>query len=258
MKWTLVLLTALLLFSGCKTQEQIAQGQMVENLNLQVVESQKLNAEATVRMQQLEERMSSINGQVEESGHKRKELTQTKMKEINDKLLVLEENNRSLNTEIASIKLSLKEQKVYLEKVLKSLSKISKSKTKSKAVKKKQSPYDTAMAAYKRGKYKNAKSMLQELLNKKRVKGSKRARVLHNLGMSSFILKEDDQALIYFSKLFTDYSKSNYNKNGLLFLSKSFIRMKKNNEAKDTLKELITRFPKSKQTSEAKKLLKKL
>ena len=253
MKWTILLLL-IVSFNSCKTQEEIAQGQMVETLNLQVSESQKLTAEATVRMQQLEERMNSITGQVEESGHQQKMTVQNQIKELKDKLVVVEENNKSLNTEVASLKTSMEEQKAYLDKVLKSLTKMSAPKKKES---KKLSDYDKAMATYKRGKYKEAKAELQELL-KQKLSGSKRSRVLHNLGMCSFILKQDDQVLIYFSKLFTDFPKSGYNKNGLLFLGKSFQRMNKKDEAKQTFNELLTRFPKAKQTSEAKKLLSKL
>lgn len=254
MKWTLTLLFISITLIGCKTQEEIAQGQMVENLNLQVSESQKLTAESTVRMQQLEERMNNITGQVEESGHQRQTSTQNQIKELKDKLVLIEERNKTLNTDVANIKKSLEEQRVYLDKVLKSLTKISKT----KAPKKKLSPYDEAMRSYKKGRYKTAKGKLQALLNGKKVKGSKRARVLHNLGMSSYLLKEDDQALIFFSKLFTDYPKSSFNKNGLLFLGKSFKRLNKKEEAKQTLGELISRFPKAKQVTEAKKLLSKL
>lgn len=253
MKWTILLLL-IVSFNSCKTQEEIAQGQMVETLNLQVSESQKLTAEATVRMQQLEERMNSITGQVEESGHQQKMTVQNQIKELKDKLIVVEENNKSLNTEVASLKTSMEEQKAYLDKVLKSLTKMSAPKKKAS---KKLSDYDKAMATYKRGKYKEAKAELQELL-KQKLSGSKRSRVLHNLGMCSFILKQDDQVLIYFSKLFTDFPKSGYNKNGLLFLGKSFQRMNKKEEAKQTFNELLTRFPKAKQSSEAKKLLAKL
>ena len=253
MKWTILLLL-IVSFNSCKTQEEIAQGQMVETLNLQVSESQKLTAEATVRMQQLEERMNSITGQVEESGHQQKMTVQNQIKELKDKLVVVEENNKSLNTEVASLKTSMEEQKAYLDKVLKSLTKMSAPKKKEN---KKLSDYDKAMATYKRGKYKEAKAEFQELL-KQKLSGSKRSRVLHNLGMCSFILKQDDQVLIYFSKLFTDFPKSGYNKNGLLFLGKSFQRMNKKDEAKQTFNELLTRFPKAKQTSEAKKLLSKL
>lgn len=253
MKWTILLLVIISL-NSCKTQEEIAQGQMVENLNLQVSESQKLTAEATVRMQQLEERMNNITGQVEESGHQQKMTVQNQIKELKDKVIVLEENNKNLNSEVESLKSTVDEQKTYLDKVLKSLTKMSAPKAKAK---KKVSAYDKAMATYKKGKYKEAKAMLQNLL-KTKLSGSRRSRVLHNLGMSSYLLKQDDQVLIYFSKLFTDFPKSGYNKNGLLFLGKSFQRMKKNEEAKQTFNELLTRFPKAKQSSEAKKLLAKL
>ncbi len=253
MKWTILLLFIISL-NSCKTQEEIAQGQMVETLNLQVSESQKITAEATVRMQQLEERMNNITGQVEESGHQQKTTVQNQIKELKDKLTVVEENNKSLNTEVASLKAEVADQKIYLDKVLSSLTKMTATKTKSS---KKVSAYDKAMATYKKGKYKEAKNLLQDLL-KKKLSGSQRSRVLHNLGMCSFILKQDDQVLIYFSKLFTDFPKSGYNKNGLLFLGKSFQRMNKKEEAKQTFNELLTRFPKAKQSGEAKKLLAKI
>lgn len=252
MKWTILLLL-IVSFNSCKTQEEIAQSQMVETLNLQVSESQKLTADSTVRMQQLEERMNSITGQVEESGHKQQTTVQNQIKELKDKVIVIEENNKNLNTEVAGLRASMDEQKIYLDKVLKSLTKMSSPKSK----KKKLSDYDKAMSTYKKGRYKEAKNLLQELL-KKKLSGSKRSRVLHNLGMSSYLLKQDDQVLIYFSKLFTDFPKSGYNKNGLLFLGKSFQRMNKKEEAKQTFGELLTRFPKAKQSSEAKKLLAKL
>jgi len=111
------------------------------------------------------------------------------------------------------------------------------------------------MGDYKRGRYKSAKSKLADLYNNKLVSGSRKARVIHNLGMIAYMEKDNGAALTYFSTLFTEMPKSGYNKNGLLFLGKTFKRLGQTEEMKQTLNELITRWPKARQVSEAKKLL---
>ena len=113
------------------------------------------------------------------------------------------------------------------------------------------------MGLYRRAKYAQAKSILLDLVDKK-FSETRKARVIHNLGMIAYMDKENDKALAYFSRLFTEFPKTGYNKNGLMFLAKTLQRMKKNEEAKQALNELITRFPKAKQVAQAKKMLKQL
>ncbi|OUR98474.1 hypothetical protein A9Q84_03425 [Halobacteriovorax marinus] len=260
-EFKLLMLITLLSLGACKTQEEIQREQMVDNLSIQLVENQKLTADSKVRLQGIEERLGMLTGQFEDTTHDTKTQLLTQLSTLSEKVSLLEEKDKlSSNTldvtqkRLTSIEQKLKKQDTYLKKLLATLS--GKSKKKSKA--KKMSKYDSAMYDYKKGRYKNAKRKLEALEGNKRIKGTKRARVLHNLGMVSYIQKNNNGATAYFGKLFTEYPKSSYNANGLLFLSKTLSRMKQNEQAKQTLEELIKRFPKSKKVKEAKKLLSKL
>jgi len=256
----LLILITLLTLGACKTQEEIQREQIVDNLSIQMVENQKLTADSKVRLQGIEESLGMLTGQFEDTSHDTKQLLLKQIYSLTEKVTLLEEREKnSQNTldvtqkRLTSIEDQLITQDKYLKKLLATLS----GKVKKKS-KKKMSKYDSAMFDYKKGRYKRAKSKLESLEGNKRIKGSKRARVLHNLGMISFIKKDDNSATAYFGKLFREFEKSNYNANGLLFLSKSLNRLGQKEQAKQTLQELIMRFPKSKKVKEAKKLLSKL
>lgn len=237
----------LLIISGCKTREDIAREQMVNQISGQVKDTQKLNADFTTRLQDLETQMTNISGQNEESQHNTKKALTEQMRELLERINVLETNQKDLTDKAAA-----REQ--YIQEVLGELKKITKKGGNSSS--KKMSAYDSAMNDYKRGRYTAAKGKLETLLAAKKVSGARKGRTIHNLGMISYIQKDNTAALTYFSKLFTEMPKSGYNKNGLLFLAKTFKRLNQTEEMKQTLNELITRWPKAKQAGEAKKLLK--
>lgn len=256
-----LMLIILLSLGACKTQEEIQREQMVDNLSIQMVENQKLTADSKVRLQGIEERLGMLTGQVEDTTHDTKQQLLSQLSSLTEKVTLLEEKDKNsqivldvTQKRLTSIEEQLKTQDKYLKKLLATLS----GKTKKGSSKKKLSKYDSAMRDYKKGRYKEAKVKLEALATSKRIKGKKKARVLHNLGMISFIQKDDNSAMAYFGKLFSNFPRSNYNANGMLFLSKSFMRQNQNDQAKQTLEELIKRFPKSKKVKEAKKLLSKL
>lgn len=238
-----LILVSLLLYS-CKTREDIAREKLVQNINNQVQDSQKLNADFLVRMQELENRVGNLSGQTEETNHQVQSNINERLKELLDRIQVLEENQKQLQEKA-------EQQEQYTSEVLKNL----KSLTGKSSGKKKKSAYDLAMDDYRKGRYKSALPRLQKLLKSKSLSKGKKARVIHNLGMISFINKKNTDALTYFSKLYTEMPKSGYNKNGLLFLGKTFKRLGQTEEMKQTLNELIKNWPKAKQVKEAKKLL---
>ena len=250
---TLVLILASL--TACKTREDIIREQKVENMSTQMQDTQKLNADFTVRLQNLEERLSNVSGQIEEGQHETKETIDKRIQTLEEKITLIETSQSSQNQAVADLTEKVAAQEKYIGEVLGTLKNLS---GKGKAKGKKLSAYDDAMRDYKRGRYKSAKGKLSALLNKNKLKASRKARVIHNMGMISFMDKENDSALAYFSQLFTQYPKSGYNKNGLLFLAKTFKRIGKKEEAKQTLSELIKQWPKAKQVKEAKSLLSKL
>ncbi len=241
--------------TACKTREDIAREQMVDNIAVQIQDNQKLSADATVRLQQIEERLSAITGKVEETQHEANQSIDTKVKIVEERLTLLETNQQSQTEKLKTIEGKLAQQDKYLKDVLKTLQGLSKKPSRSK---KKSSPYQEAMRNYGKGKYKLAKTQLEELITNKKLKSSQIARITHNLGMIAYMDKDNQKALIYFSKLFTQYPKTGYNKNGLLFLARTFERLGQKEEAKQTLNELIQKFPKAKQVKQAKKMLGKL
>ncbi|MGB0453259.1 MAG: tetratricopeptide repeat protein [Bacteriovoracaceae bacterium] len=261
----LIALIAITLLGACKTQEQIQREQMVDNLAIQVKQSQSLAANSSVEFDSLRNQVQELQGKLEEVNYQNQTKLQSEGESLDARIKLLEEKSTVIETELASqkekiskIQATANANNKYLKDVLKKLEALTSKKTVKKAPQKKLSKYDDAMRSYKKGHYKTARTKLLALLNTKSIKGSKRARVLHNLGMSEHILKKDQNALVYFSKLYSEFPKSNYNHNGLFFMAKSFERSKKLDEAKATLSTLISEFPKSKNIKKAKALLKKL
>jgi TolA-binding protein len=255
MKSILVILVIIATLAGCKTREDIVREQKVENMSYQMQDSQKLNADFTVRLQNLEERLSEVSGKAEENQHQTQKSIDTRIQSIEEKITLMEASQKSQAEGLNELSEKLASQEKYIDEVLGTLKNLS---GKGKSKSKKLSDYEDAMADYKRGRYKSAKSKLSALLNNKSLSGSQKTRVIHNLGMIAYMDKENESALTYFSQLFTQYPKSGYNKNGMLFLAKTFNRIGKKEEAKQTLSELIKLWPKARQVKEAKKLLSKL
>lgn len=259
---SLLILITLISLSSCKTQEEIQREKIVDTMSLQMVEGQRLDADINVRVQQIEEALSAVSGKIEESSYNEMEGTKKQFKALIEKLNALESVSETYKKlaeknekEIDSLRGTLADQKIYLEKVLTGIAKITdgpNSKTP------KADPYTQAMQDYSRGKYQKALPVLVSLLENHSLQKNKRARVIHNLGMISFINNKNQDALVYFSKLFTEDPSSTYNANGLLFLAKTFVRLDQKDQAKQSLQQMIKKFPKHKKAKEAEGLLKDL
>jgi len=255
----------LLLLAGCKTAEQIKREKMVTNLSMQMVEGQKINANSSARLINLEEKISELKGEVEENSHLTQEKFKTSFKKMTEEIRTLQENQRVLNEFMQkqeksglALQAQLKKNKIYLDKLLTSLAKVTAPKKTKAKKRKKRTPYNEAMWNYRHRRYTKAKKQLQNLLASKRIKGNSRARVLHNLGMIQYMAKKYDESKVYFSRLYTEHPKAPYNPNGLLFLGKIFQNTKETEQAKQTFSVLIKSYPKAKQSKEAKKILAQL
>tara|TARA_R100000656_G_scaffold100565_1_gene73059 strand:- start:964 stop:1707 length:744 start_codon:yes stop_codon:yes gene_type:complete len=243
----LIPFAVLVVLTGCKTQEEIRREQLVDNLGVQMVQSQKMVADATVTLSTIEERIQGLTGKLDELDRNSQVQLQTQVDALNQRMTLMEETNKTLQAKV-------EEQSKYLQDVLGTLKTLSSG----SGAKKKLSDYDQAMSEYGKGRYSSAKPILVKLLEDKSIKGSKQARVMHNLGMISYMDKQYDKALVYFSRLFTEHEKTGYNKNGLLFLGRTFDKLGQKEQAKQTLGELIKRFPDAKQVKAAKEMLEKL
>ena len=249
-----VLLIILISLFSCKTQEQIRRSQMVDNMALQMVQNQKLSADTTVRIQNLEQKLMEITGSFEEKDHNKDLIIKKDLDDLKKKIAIfqeLDQNNQSqidnLSNDIEIIKIKLEENKKFMAKVLETLDKLSKT-----PAPKKVSRYSKAIKLYRSGRYKKARPILEALLKSRKVRGNKKARVYHNLGMIAYMDKRYQEATILFSKLFTKYPKAPYIPNGMLFLGKSFLKLKQKDNAQGIFKELIKRYPKHRRSKQAK------
>ena len=228
--------------ASCATQEEIDRRGRVDLALAQVRENQGLLARSLSRTQAVEERLAAMTGRLDEVRHDSETTLDQRLAGLEARVEALEESGRAVRKD-------LEEQSGYLRRVIGTLEKMGRKRAPSS------SPYDQAMADYRRGRYKTAKNRLLAILEGGGVKGSRRARVLHNLGMIAHMDEDDERALVYFSKLFTEQPGSSYNKNGLLFLAKSFGRLGREDRMRSALEELVSRFPKAKQAPEARRLL---
>ncbi|MEE3079690.1 MAG: tetratricopeptide repeat protein [Bdellovibrionota bacterium] len=254
MKKTIILLTILSTITSCKTQEEIRREKLVDTISVQMNEHQKLNADHIVRIGELEERLNNIQGTIDTSNYE----GENKRKTLSERLQALEELQESLNVKIkeqdekmTKISAQLKKQDQFIDEILKTL-KSGKAQKKSKTL----SPYQQAMADYKAKKYKSARPALEDLL-KGKLSSKARARVIHNLGMISYREKRYEDAMTYFSKLFTEYPKSIYNPNGLIHLAKTFKAQGDVEQAKETLNLMLENYPTHHRVKIAKNLLAK-
>jgi TolA-binding protein len=249
--------------TGCKTQEQVRREQMIDSMAHQVGQGQRTNAELNMRMQDIEKRLSGINGEIEEVRHESGSVVKEELGKLRADLAAMDQADKARDKEMEELRATVKEQRQFLDQVVASLAQISSGKkpkqdSKDAPADKKLGAFDQAQKDFADNNFAEARSGMLKLLENKKLKGNERAKLLHNLGMIEYLEKNYDSALVYFSRLFTEHPGSSLNSSGLLHLGLAFKNLKKNEEAKQTLGELIGRYPKSKHASTAKGVLKKM
>lgn len=250
---TITLITLMGSMTSCKTQEQIEREKKINTMSVQMQQSQRLNADAISKMQELENSIAAFQGQMEEYTNGKDQ----KVTELENKITKLEEQNTSLTDEVTKLSVKIQEQDKYIQEVIALLKKKDKQR-RAKAAAKKRSSYDQAMYLYGKGKYSQARPILEDLYKAGKIKGKRRERINHNLGMVAYIQKRYDDAITYFSTLYTNKPKSAYNANGMVYLARSFDKKGQRDQAVAILQEMIKSFPKSRHAPTAKKLLAKL
>ena len=256
-KISLLLLPFLLVVSGCfKTAEQIKREEIMDSMAVQMVDNQKITADVGQKIQSLEERLANLSGELETTGHSVKSGNEERFKLIEADLKVIKDQFSKLDQDNKELKATVQEQKKYIEEVLKLLSDLSKAKPEGKkSVSQKKSPFKEAVEQYKSNDFKNAKPALMELISKKSLKKSELTDALYFMGMINFQEKNYDDALVYFSKLFTEFPNSSLNANGLLHMARSFARLKQKDQAQQAYEAFVEKYPKSKHLGKAKEEL---
>lgn len=261
----LLLVFSAFILQGCKTQADIQRERTVETLNQQVVQNQKYTASSNLRLQAIEEQVQRLTGLLDEA-QKGKSDTEKANSTLKEKIAAMEESDGKQNEAIRLLAEKVAEQTKYLESVLKTLESMSEAKQKGNvdsAASKKDSGaneggYKAAVSFYKEKDYDAAKTIFNDLIKDKKTKRKEKEGALQYMGLIEYNQKNYDEAKVYFSRLFSEYPKSNFNATGLLYLARTFSELKQKDEASMTLEELLTRFPNSKEAKEGAKLKGKL
>ena len=249
----------LLVLYSCKTAEQIQRDKLIETMSVQMVQMQKLVADSTIKQQDLEDKMNALTGNVEENNHRKNIAKTNELNQIVTEIELLKEDTKNIQQNALQNRADLTEQKKLLERILSTLGNISgKNKSSKTNITEKSSPYSQGVMLYKKNKLQNAKKLFLEALQDKSLSSSQKATIFHNIGIIEYKEKKYDNAIVYFSKLFTQYPKSSLTPEGLLYLAKSFNSKNQKDEAKQAITELLKRYPKSKITQEAENYLKKI
>ena len=121
-----------------------------------MVQNQKLSANTTVRIQNLEQKLMEVTGSFEEKDHNKTLIIKRDLEALKKKINIfqeLDQNNQAqidnLSNDIEIIKIKLEENKKFMTKVLETLDKLSKT-----PKPKKISQYSQAIKYYRSGRYK--------------------------------------------------------------------------------------------------------
>jgi TolA-binding protein len=245
----------LILSTACiKTADQVNREKRFEAMTENMKDSQGLLADVVNQMKDLQTQLDKMNGRIEEIEHRNKQLDPQAIQKMSENLTFLQTQQQSDSEQLSKIQAELKEQRAFLEKVTASLS--SMGSVKSRATSKKKSAkaeLSLALALVKEGKYSEAKIELESLLGEEGLSPGENNKIMHGLGRIEYYTKNYDQALVYFSKIYTQYPKSSLAPESLLYIAKSLKKLGKKDEAKEAFTRVAEDYPGSRESAEAKK-----
>lgn len=252
----LQLLLCLIILTSCfKTAEEIKREKQVDQ---QLEQQTKLVTDLTSRVQSLQEQLALATGQLEEMDHKTKQANMEKaqsigenLTQLNEQIKVLLEDNKNMKSQIAGLQKDIDEQRKYIKKVTGALSNVAGA----RPAKSSGNSLQKAHTAFEKGN-KNAKDLYLAVLEDGSINNAQKNHVYFNLGLIEYRAKDFEKALVYFSKIYTNYPKSSFASRSLLYIARSFKALKKNEEANVSYQELVDKYPKSKHAEAAKKEMK--
>ncbi len=244
-----------LLVSCFKTAEEIERNQMVDQMGVQLEQSAKLVAELTQQVTDLQTRLASTTGQLEEIDHKNQKTTAEQKQTMEQSITQLQEQVKVLSIQasenqklLTSLQSELDSQKRYSQKVAKTLGKMAKD-----------SRGPTIQEAHKffeKNKLKEAEEAYLFVLDEGKINAAQTNAVRYNLGLINYWNKKYEDAAAYFSKIYTKWPKSSYAPRSLLYIARSMDKSGKSAEAKAVYEELISKYPDSSQAKTATKEIK--
>jgi TolA-binding protein len=256
MKFILPLLVILITTSCFKTAQEIERDKRVDQLLIQKEQSGKLVANLTQQVQELEGRLASTSGQIQEMDHLQKTsqektflTTKENLAKLNAQVSLLTKSNEKQANDLNNLKIKVNSQSTYIKKVNTSLGTIVNTGSKSKSGSKLQE----ANKLFEKSKLTAAFDKYNEVLSESKINAAQKNAVYYNLGLISYWKKEFEDCISYMSKIYTKYPRSSYAPKSLLYIARAFKKMNKKDEANATFDAVIKKYPKTKHARNAKK-----
>ena len=246
-------LLALLLIS-CKTAEEIRREQMVDTMSVQMAHLQKQSADNTSQIQEHQDRLNQIYGQLEETQHEEKQRILKKEKERIKSLIELTTRLVAIEEKLSTLEAKNKQQTSFIKEATKHL-KLRLKKSSRKKQKNTKNTFSQAIELFKQQKDHSAKDLFLQVLGQKKLSSVHWVHSHHALGLIYYRQKKYDQAMIHLSKIYDRYPKSSKAPESLLYIAKSFLNTGQKPAAQGSLQQLIKQYPKAHEVNQAKKLL---
>jgi TolA-binding protein len=247
---TLLPLFLLVTLTSCfKTAEDIAREKKVDEMSVQLEQSQRLVADLTTQVQMLQTQLATYTGRMEEQTNEQKQQQESRLKtwqELSAQMDAINKLSGEQEKEMRAIKKELEDQKKYLEKVLKTL----------KSVKSQGPSLKKAHSLFEKNKLAAAKAEYLDVLEAGKISAGQKNAVRYNLGLISYWTKKYEDAISYFSQIYTKWPKSSYADRSLYYIGLSFKKSGDKESANEAFKQLMANYPKSKYADKSKKELK--
>lgn len=253
------LLLASLLFTSCfKTAEEIKRDKMVDQMHSQVQQSSQLVADLTMQVSDLQTRLANTSGQIEEMDHKTTTKTQETamtftqtIAQLSEQVTVLTNENNENKKQIQILQGEVENQKKYISKVTGTLTKITGPTKTSSGNKLKK-----AHKAFEKNQQSDALKLYLDVLDDNKINAREKNHVSYNIGLLYYWAKKYDEALKYFSPIYTEWPKSSWAPRALLQIARTFNKLGKKDEATATYQEIISKYSTSSQAKTAKEEIK--
>ncbi len=258
MKKLSLLFVLTITFTSCfKTAEEIRREKMIDD---QLAQSSRIIADLTSQVHELKGGLATTSGQLEEIDYKTTTSSQSQyatlqatVNQLTAQVKILNEENQQTQKEVRVLRSEINAQKSYIKKVTGTLSSMGGGSSSKKGS---GSLLQKAHKAFESNKQKQAQKLYLEVLSEGKISNAQKNHVYFNLGLLDYWKKKYNEALVYFSKIYTKYPKSSFAPASLLYIARSFGKQGKKEEANATYQELIKNYPKSKHAKSAKKELK--
>lgn len=253
-KFLSVILLLILSTACIKTAEQVNREKRFDSMSENLKDSQGLLADMVGQMKEMQTQLDKLNGRVEELEHRQKQIDPQQITKMNESMALIQTQQQTEAQQLSAIQADLKEQKAFLEKVTASLSSMGSEKPRSSSKKKNvKAEVIDALDLVKAGKYAEAKPELEALVDAEGLTPGDNNKVMHGLGRVEYYSKNYEQALVYFSKIYTKFPKASLAPSSLLYIARSLKKLGKKDEAKEAFTRCAEDYPGSNEAAEAKK-----